>query len=107
VNATKQFLEILAAVWSGVTPAERKELLGLVLETVILDVAEARLINVRPKAPYVALFRQVPGLRESDGCFHIAPSCPNEGVADSILGRSAAFERMTHPQQLTEQSSDL
>jgi len=68
------FLEPLAAVWFEATPAERKELLGLVLEAVVVDVREGHLICVRPKAPYVALFRQVPGLRECDGCFYLA-SC--------------------------------
>lgn len=107
VVAAGSFLETLAEVWSEATPAERKELLGLVLEAVVVDVREGHLICVRPKAPYVALFRQVPGLRECDECFYLDHSCPSEEVADSILGRSAAFERMTHSQQLTEQSSDL
>ena len=65
-------MKILAAVWSGATPAERKELLRLVLEMAVVDVAEGRLICVWPKAPYVAFFRQVPGLRECDGCFDLA-----------------------------------
>jgi hypothetical protein len=42
---------------------ERKKLLGLVFETVVVDVAEGRLICMQSKAPCVALIRQVPGLQ--------------------------------------------
>jgi hypothetical protein len=73
VVSAGQFLENLADVWAEATPAERKELLGLVLETVVVNVVEERLICVEPKAPYVALFRQVPDLQECDGCFYVAP----------------------------------
>jgi hypothetical protein len=73
VIAAGQFLETLVAIWSEATPAERKELLGLVLEAVFVDAAEGCLTCVQSKVPYVALFRQVPGLRECDGCVCIAP----------------------------------
>jgi hypothetical protein len=51
---------------------ERKELLSLLLEEVLVDVTEDRIICVTPKASFVALFQQVPGLKERDGCFHLS-----------------------------------
>jgi hypothetical protein len=45
---------------------------GLLLEEVLVDVAEDRIVCVKPKASFVALFQQVPGLQEQDGCFHLA-----------------------------------
>ena len=41
---------------------------------VLVDVAEARIVCVKPKAPIVALFQQVPRLQERDGCSHFAES---------------------------------
>jgi hypothetical protein len=46
--------------------------LGLLLEEILGDVAEDRIICVKPKASFVALFQQVPGLQERNGCFHLA-----------------------------------
>jgi len=63
---------------SEATPAERKELVGLVLETVFVDVAAGCPTFVQPKAPYVALFRQVPGFRECDGA-RWRSSCASRG----------------------------
>jgi hypothetical protein len=74
--AAGQLLETLAAAWSEATPAERKEVLGLVLETVVVDVAKACPICARPNTPHAALFRQLPGLRECDGYLYVAP-CEN------------------------------
>lgn len=51
-------------MWAVATEAERKELLGLLLEDVVVDVAAGRIVCVQPQAPYVALFRKVAGLRE-------------------------------------------
>jgi hypothetical protein len=72
VVAAGQFLETFADIWIEAIPKERKELLGLLLEEVFVDVAEDRIVCVRPKASFVALFQQVPGLEERDGCFHFA-----------------------------------
>lgn len=47
VIAAGQFLEIPTAIRSEASPAERKELLGLASEVVVVDVAQGRLICVR------------------------------------------------------------
>ena len=72
VVAAGQFLETFADIWVEAIPKERKELLGLLLEEVLVDVAEDRIVCVRPKASFVALFQQVADLEEQDGCFHLA-----------------------------------
>ncbi|MFC2015544.1 recombinase family protein [Chloroflexota bacterium] len=72
VVAAGQFLETFADIWVEAIPKERKDLLGLLLEEVLVDVAEDRIVCVKPKASFVALFQQVPGLEERDGCFHLA-----------------------------------
>ena len=79
VLAAGQFLETFADIWVEAIPKERKELLGLLLEEVLVDVAEDRIVCVKPKASFVALFQQVPGLRERDGCFYTAP-CEDTSV---------------------------
>ena len=66
------FLETLGGVWAEATPSERKELLGLLLDAVFVDVVGHRIVCVRPQPPYVALFRQVPGLQEHNGRFYLA-----------------------------------
>ena len=45
----------------------------MLLESVFIDVAAGRIVCVQPKASYVALFQQVVGLKEQDGCFYFAP----------------------------------
>ena len=45
VVAAGQFLETFADIWVEAIPKERKELLGLLLEEVLVDVAEERLIK--------------------------------------------------------------
>ena len=70
--AIRQYLQTFADIWVEAIPKERKDLLGLLLEEVLVDVAEDRIVCVRPKASFVALFQQVPGLQERDGCFHLA-----------------------------------
>jgi DNA invertase Pin-like site-specific DNA recombinase len=72
VVAAGQFLETFAVIWAEANPKERKELLGLLLDEVLVDVAEARIVCVKPKASFVALFQQVSDLQERDGCFHLA-----------------------------------
>jgi len=72
-----RFLETLAGVWAEATPAERCELLRLLLQGVVVDVAGRKVVCVRPRGAFVALFRQVPGLLEDDGCFYLAES---EGI---------------------------
>ena len=71
ILAAGQFLETLADVWVEATPAERKELLGLLLEAVFVDAIGGSVVCVQPPMPYVALFRRVPGLREKDGFFYL------------------------------------
>jgi hypothetical protein len=70
--AAGQLPETPADIWVEATPKERKELLALLFDPVLVDVAGARIICVKPKASFVALFQQVPGLQERDGCFHLA-----------------------------------
>ena len=72
-RVTAQILRTFVDIWVEAIPKERKELLGLLLEEVLVDVAEDRIVCVRPKASFVALFQQVPGLQERDGCFHLIP----------------------------------
>jgi hypothetical protein len=71
-TVTGQTSGTFADIWVEAIPKERKELLGLLLEEVLVDVAEDRIVRVKPKACFVALFQQVPGLEERDGCFHLA-----------------------------------
>jgi hypothetical protein len=70
--SVRQILQTFADIWVEAIPKERKELLGLLLEEVLVNVAEDRIVCVRPKASSVALFQQVSGLEERDGCFHLA-----------------------------------
>ena len=70
--ATGQYLETFADIWVEVFPNERKEPLVLLPDLMLVDGAEARSVCVKPKASFVALFQQVPGLQERDGCFHLA-----------------------------------
>ena len=44
----------------------------MLLEEVLVDVAEDRIVCVRPKASFVALFQQVADLEVQDDCFHLA-----------------------------------
>lgn len=72
VVAAGQFLESLAHVWAEATQAERRDILKGLLERVFVDVAGARIVCVEPQPSFVALFRQVPTLKERDGCFYLA-----------------------------------
>ncbi len=72
VVAAGQFLENLALVWTEATQAERHELLGVLLERVFVDVAGSRLVCVEPDPSFIVLFRQVPTLKEQEGCFYLA-----------------------------------
>ena len=67
-----QFLEALADVWAEATQTESKELIGLLLEAVFVDIADDCVVCVQPQASYVALFRQVTGLRDVDGRVYLA-----------------------------------
>jgi hypothetical protein len=70
--AAGRFLQTFADIWAEAIPTERKELQGLLLEEVLVDVAEDRIVRFRPKASFLALFQQVPELQERDGCLHLA-----------------------------------
>lgn len=54
--AAGQFLETFAEIWVEATRKERKELLGLLLDLVLVDVAEVRIVCVKPEGSFVALF---------------------------------------------------
>lgn len=56
VVAAGQFLETFAEIWVEATRKERKELLGLLLDLVLVDVAEVRIVCVKPEGSFVALF---------------------------------------------------
>jgi hypothetical protein len=71
-ESTGCFLETSASIWAKAIPKERKELLGLLLEEVLVDVAEDRIVCIKPKASFVALFQQVADLEVQDDCFHLA-----------------------------------
>ncbi len=53
-------------------PKQRKPLVTPLFHRVHVFVAEARLVCVTSKASCVALFQQVPGLQERDGCSRLA-----------------------------------
>jgi hypothetical protein len=44
----------------------------LLLEEVLVDVAEDRIVCIKPKASLVALFQQVADLEVQDDCFRLA-----------------------------------
>ena len=68
----RRFTKIPANVWAETIPRERKELLGVLLDPLLADMADYRIVPVKPEASLVALFQWVPGLEEWDGCSHLA-----------------------------------
>jgi hypothetical protein len=77
VVAAGQFLETFADIWVEVIPKERKELLGLLLEEVLVDVAEDRIVCVRPKASFCGF---VPADAGSPGAGRLFSSCIKRSV---------------------------
>ncbi len=57
-----EYLETLGPIWEAATPQERKEIYGLVLQVVCVDVLEKRLVEVVPKAAFAPLFGEARGL---------------------------------------------
>jgi len=51
-----------ADIWVEAIPKVRKDPLALLLNEVLVDVAEDRIVCVKPKASFAALVKQVPGL---------------------------------------------
>ena len=47
-----------------VTFPKEQDLLSLLLDEVLVDVTENRIVCVKPKASFVTLFQQVPGLED-------------------------------------------
>lgn len=44
------------------------------LDPVLIDGAEDRIVRAKPKVSFVAVFLQLPDLQEQDGCFQLAES---------------------------------
>jgi len=65
------FLQTLVAVWDRATSAERRELLHLLLDAVRVDVLGRRILAIQPKPAFISLFRQIPGLDETNGWFGV------------------------------------
>lgn len=61
-----EIIEELAEVWDEADKEERRDLLRLAVETVKVDVPQARVVTIEPYPIFVPLFRKVPILRETD-----------------------------------------
>lgn len=60
------YLETLRDLWDEATLEEQKEICNTMLEAVYYDLRQQRITRLAPKAAYVALFRGIPGLVESE-----------------------------------------
>lgn len=69
------YLETLRDLWNEATLEEQKEICNTMLETVYYDLREQRITRLAPKAAYIALFREIPGLVELEyGQFGVSAS---------------------------------
>jgi site-specific DNA recombinase len=64
IRHAADLLESLAEVWDQADPADRRDLIRLMLREVQVDVAQGRVLFLRPIATFIPLFRSVPVLRE-------------------------------------------
>ncbi len=69
VEAAGEALESLGDAWEGASLETRRDMLRVIFEAVWVDVAEKRLVCVRPYPPFVPLFR-MDGMEERDGRFY-------------------------------------
>lgn len=69
VEEAAAFLQTLAVAWDEATPAERRELLHLLLDTIRVDVLGKRIVAIKPKPAFAPLFQQITGLTEDNGWF--------------------------------------
>jgi hypothetical protein len=64
-------LATMRVAWEAATKEERSRILGILLEAVYCDPATKSLVAIRPKAVFVPLFTQIPGLEENAGKFYV------------------------------------
>lgn len=64
IRHAADLLESLADVWDQADPADQRELIRLMLREVQIDVAQGRVLFLRPIATFIPLFRSVSILRE-------------------------------------------
>lgn len=60
------YLETLRALWDEATLEEQKEICNTLLETVYYDLQSKQITRLAPKAAYLSLFREIPGLTETE-----------------------------------------
>jgi site-specific DNA recombinase len=77
IQQAAQLLGTLADVWDDAEPADQCDLIRLMLRDVQVDVAQGRLLFLRPVLVFVPLYRAIPCVQERDlGVF--APVWPEE-----------------------------
>ena len=67
VNKAAQTLIGLSEAWSAATPEERHELVKIVFETIYVDLAKKKIVQVKPRSEYNVLFQMVAGLGQIEG----------------------------------------
>ena len=60
------YLETLRDLWDEATLEEQKEICNTMLKTVYYDLQSKRITRLAPKAAYLSLFREIPGLTETE-----------------------------------------
>jgi len=72
VQTSAQQLLDIAAAWQQATAEERRELVQMLFQKVVVNLAEKRIVEVTPKPEYRLLFRTIPGLEmTANGAFRI------------------------------------
>jgi len=66
INEAAQLLESVGEVWDDADEADRRDLVRLMLRDVQVDVAQGRILLLRPLAPFIPLFRSIPLLEERE-----------------------------------------
>ncbi len=68
------YLQNVASVWKEATEEDRRDMTRAILEEVICDPEQRRLVALRRKPSFALVFRHIPGLVTRDGLFEILES---------------------------------
>jgi hypothetical protein len=66
-----EYLQNMACVWKNATDEERRDMVRAILDEVVCDPEQRRIVVVRPKAAFAVVFRQMGELIQHDGTFEL------------------------------------
>ena len=87
-----EYLQGLAGVWEEATEAERRDIVRIVMEKVLVDTGARDVIALKPRRPFLPLFATHPRLMEKDGLIYPSFGDSKSG-SDGIRTRDLSLDR--------------